>query len=169
MEISNFNTRARAEAGAPMQIKDPISKEPIMDCEKPCQVIVRGTASISMQATMREKQKALMAKKPKKGKDEDDEVRVMEDVHQQLCEGAAPFIRGFENMERDGRPMTLDDVEWFLDLSFPEMGIKEDEHGNPVLDKDGTPVFEMKNEPFAKQIADFAGRQANFLGNAKSG
>jgi len=169
MDISKFDSRTRAEAGAPMQIKDPISKEPIMDGDKPCRVIVRGTASKSMQAKMREKQKALMAKKPKKGKDDEDEARVMEDVHQQLCEGAAPFIVGFENMEREGRPMTLDDVEWFLDLSFPEMGVKEDEHGNPVLEKDGTPVFEMKNEPFAKQIGDFAGRQANFLGNAKSG
>ena len=87
MEISNFNSRDRAEKGAPMQLKDPFSKEPMTENDKPCRVIVRGTASVSMQATMREKQKALMAKKPKKGKDDEDEARVMEDVHQQLCEG----------------------------------------------------------------------------------
>lgn len=167
MDFNSFDSRSRAETGAPMQIVDPITGEPIMDGDKPCRVIVRGVASKSMQAKMREKQKAAMAKKPKDGGG--DEARVMEDVHQQLCEGAAPFIVGFENVERDGNPATLDDVEWFLDLSFPEMGVKEDKDGNAVKDSDGNPIFEMKNTPFAKQIGEFAGKQANFLGNAKSG
>lgn len=167
MDFNKFDSRARAEAGVPMPILDPNTGEAITDGGKPCLVIVRGTASRSMQAKMREKQKAAMAKKPKDG--EDDEARVMEDIHMQLCEAAAPFIVGFENMERDGRPMTVEDAEWFLDLSFPEMGAKEDENGDMLMGKDGKPSFEMKNNPFAKQIGDYAGKQANFLGNAKKG
>lgn len=167
MDFNKFDSRSRAEAGAPMQILDPITGEPIMDGDKPCRVIVRGVASKSMQAKLREKQKAAMANKPKEG--EEDEARVMDDVHRQLCEGAAPFIVGFENVNKGDKPATVDDVEWFLDLSFPEMGVKVDADGNTITDKDGSPVFEMKNNPFAKQIGEFAGKQANFLGNAKSG
>ena len=58
---------------------------------------------------------------------------------------------------------------WFLDLTFPEMGVKEDGEGNAITDKDGNPQFEMKNNPFAKQIGEFAGKQANRLGNAQKG
>ena len=167
---STYNSREAAEAGTPMQILDPWTREPIMDGDKPCRVIVRGTASRSMQAKMRAKQKAaMMAKKAKGDKDEDEEARVLEDVHIQLCEGAAPFIVGFENVSKGAKPATADDAEWFLDLTFPEMGVKEDAEGNTITDKDGTPVFEMKNLPFAKQIGEFAGKQANRLGNAKSG
>lgn len=183
MEISKFDSRTRAEAGAPMQILDPITGEAVADGDKPCRVIVRGVASKSMQAEMRAKQKAAMAKaaaikeanKGKGGAADVNEARVMEDIHNQLCEGAAPFIVGFENMERDSKPMTADDVEWFLDLSFPEMGMKEDENGEAIMedgiDEDGnptkSPAFEMKNNPFAKQIGEFAAKQANFLGNVK--
>jgi hypothetical protein len=139
---------------------------------------------------MRAKKKAaMMSKKAKKGS-EDDEARVMEDVHNDLCEGAAPFIVGFENVNRGDRPCTADgsekeiidgvevevsDIDWFLGLTFPDMGVKEDAEGNTVMqdgtDDDGkpikTPEFEMKNNPFAKQIGEFAAKQANFLGKTK--
>ena len=167
MDFSKFDSRAQAEIGTPMQIMDPWTGEPMMDGDKPCRVIVRGTASKSMQAKMREKQKLAMAKK--KPKDGDDDARVMEDVHNQLCEGAAPFIVGFENVAKGDKPATAMDAEWFLDLTFPEMGVKEDEDGNPVLDKDGAAMFEMTNNPFAKQVGEFAGKQANRLGNGKRG
>ena len=175
---ANYNSREAAETGTPMQIVDPWSGEPVMDGDKPCRVIVRGTASRSMQAKMRAKQKAAMMSKKAKGDkaDDDEEARVMEDVHMQLCEGAAPFIVGFENVNRGKRPCTVDgiednvsDVDWFLDLTFPEMGVKLDKNGETVLDKDGTPQFEMSNNPFAKQVSDFAGKQANRLGNGRKG
>lgn len=166
---SNYNSREAAETGAPMQLLDPWTNEPIMDGDKPCRAIVRGTASRTMQAKMRAKQKALMASRKAKGKtDDDDEARVMEDIHIQLCEGAAPFIVGFENVSNGDKPATADDADWFLDLTFPEMGVKEDADGNAIMDKDGAPIFEMKNNPFAKQISDFASNQANRLGNGKS-
>lgn len=170
MDFTKFDSRAKAEAGTAMDILDAWSGEPIMDGDKPCRVIVRGTASKTMQAKMRAKAKAAMQSKKDKGdKDDDDEARVMEDIHNQLCEGAAPFIVGFENVSKGDKPATADDAEWFLDLTFPEMGVKQDEDGNDVMSKDGTPVFEMTNNPFAKQIGDFAGKQANRLGNVKKG
>ncbi len=113
----------------------------------------------------------MQSKKAKKkdGNEEDEEARVMEDVHNQLCEAAAPFIVGFENVNKGDKPATADDAMWFLNLTFPEMGVKEDADGDNVLNKDGEPVFEMTNNPFAKQCSEFASKQANRLGNAKSG
>jgi len=179
MDFSKFDSRAQAEIGTPMQILDQWTSEPMMDGDKPCRVIVRGTASKTMQGRMRDKQRAAMSRK---GKDKDEEARVMEDVHNQLCESAAPFIVGFENVSRGDRPATAEDAEWFLDLSFPEMGIKMDDNGDPVTkrvkvtdEKTGKtsevdePVFEMTNNPFAKQVGEFAGKQANRLGNGKRG
>jgi hypothetical protein len=199
MDFSKFDSRARAEVGTPMQIMDPWTGEPMMDGEKPCRVVVRGSASKTMQAKMRAKQRAAMAAH-KKGNG-DDEARVMEDVHNQLCEGAEPFIVGFENVNRGDRPCVVGgfemvdvykvdeeyeyvvddlgdkivigqerqtDVAWFLGLEFPEMGVKEDEDGDPIME-DGTPVFEMKNNPFAKQVGEFAGKQSNHMGNVKKG
>lgn len=167
MDFNKYDSRAQAETGTPMQIMDPWTDEPMMDGDKPCRVIVRGVASKTMQAKMRAKQKAAMMAKKSKG--DDDEARVMEDVHNQLCEGAAPFIVGFENVNRGDVLATADDADWFLDLTFPEMGIKEDDNGEPITSEDGTPEFEMKNNPFAKQVGEYAGKQANHMGNARKG
>ena len=169
MDFNKFDSRAKAEAGSPMQILDAWTGEQMMDGDKPCRVILRGTASASMQAKMRAAQKAAMMSKKAKGKDADDEARVMEDVHNQLCEAAAPFIMGFENVNNGDKPATAADAMWFLNLTFPEMGVKEDEHGEPVLNKDGEPTYAMINEPFAKQCSEFASKQANRLGNGKRG
>lgn len=168
MDFNKFDSRAKAEAGSPMHIMDPWTGEPMMDGDKPCRVILRGTASASMQAKMRAAQKSAMMSKKAKGKDEDDEARVMEDIHNQLCEAAAPFILGFENVNNGDKPATADDAMWFLNLSFPEMGVKEDDDGAPALNGAGEPVYHMTNNPFAKQCSEFASKQANRLGNGKS-
>jgi len=167
MDFNKFDSRAKAEAGTPMQIMDEWTGEPMMDGDKPCRVILRGTASASMQAAMRATQKAAMMSKKAKG-DDKDEARVMEDTHNTLCEAAARFIVGFENVNNGDKPATAEDAMWFLNLSFPVMGVKEKD-GEPVLNKDGEPVFEMKNNPFSMQCNKFAAKQANRLGNAKSG
>jgi hypothetical protein len=169
MDFNKFDSRAIAETGSPMQIVDEWTGAAMMDGDKPCRVILRGTASASMQAKMRAVQKAAMMSKKAKGKDDKDEARVMEDIHNQMVDAAAPFIMGFENVNNGDKPATADDAKWFLNLTFPEMGVKEDGDGQPVLNKDGEPVYEMKNNPFAKQCSEFASKQANRLGNAKSG
>lgn len=166
MDFNKFDSRKNAEIGAPMDLLDPWTGKQMTSDGKPCRVIVRGTASKTMQALMRAKQKAAMASH-KKGKD--DEARVMEDIHNQLCESAAPFIVGFENVMNGDKPATSEDAAWFVDLSFPEMGTKQYVDGNDVLDQDGAPIYEMKNNPFAKQVGEFAGKQQNHLGNAKGG
>ena len=86
MDFNKFDSRAQAETGTPMQILDQWTGEPMMDGDKPCRVILRGSASKTMQAAMRDRQRAAMAAH-KKGKG-DDEARVMEDIHNQLCEAA---------------------------------------------------------------------------------
>tara|TARA_R110000850_G_scaffold271488_2_gene405839 strand:- start:407 stop:991 length:585 start_codon:yes stop_codon:yes gene_type:complete len=194
MDFSKFDSRAQAEAGTHLHVADPWTGELLDEKGAPCYVIVRGSASKIMQAKMRVKQRAaVQLSKKKKG---DGDSRVMEDVHNELCEAAADFIMGFENIERGGRPCSLSgselvdvlsedpdgggefvvtgqvdvtDAMWFLGLSFPEMGAKEDEHGEPILGNDGTPEIEMKNNPFAKQVADCAGGQAKHMGNSKRG
>ena len=171
MDFSTFDTRSTAEAGTPMQIKDAFTGEPIMDGDKPCRVLVRGVASKTAQAEMRERQRAAMTAEPET---DADDTRVMEDAHNDLCGAAAPFIIGFENVDRGDRPCeaTPDDIEWFLDLTFPEMGPKT-EDGKPVFEDDfdeggkpiRRPVYELKNNPFAKQVSDHASSMRELLGN----
>ena len=177
MDFSKFDSRAQAEVGSPMQIMDEWTGEPMMDGDKPCMVIVRGASSPTMQAKMRAAQKAALMSKKAKGKDEEGAPLVMEDTHNQLCESAAGFIMGFENVSRGDVPATADDAMWFLNLTFPVMGVKVEENGDAILqdgfDDEGKPVksqeFEMKNTPFAIQVANHASGQAKQLGNSKRG
>ena len=161
MDFSKFDSRAQAEVGSPMQIMDEWTGEPMMDGDKPCMVIVRGASSPTMQAKMRAAQKAALMSKKAKGKDEEAAPLVMEDTHNQLCESAAGFIMGFENVSRGDVPATADDAMWFLNLTFPVMGLKERD--------DDVQEFEMKNTPFAIQVANHASGQAKQLGNSKRG
>lgn len=162
MEFGKFDSRKAADDGVVIDLLDPYTDEVIADGKKISRVGVRGTASRSVQADLRKR-----LAKTGKSKKTDPEERVMEDVHLELCEAAAPYITSFENVERDGRALTTspEDVSWFLDLTFPDMGVKEDECGNPILDKDGDPQFKMRNKTFAKQIADASTDQRRFMGN----
>lgn len=166
MDFSKFDMRAKAETGQWLHLLHHETGVPIMAGKgKPCRVMVRGVASRSAQGQARERQKARML--ALKGKKSDEQARVMEDIHNDLIDSAVPYVVGFENIERGERPLTSDpdDVRWLLDLTFPIMGPKEDEHGNTVTNAAGEPVFEFKNNPFAKQINEFASEQANALGN----
>lgn len=170
MDFSVFDNRGPAEAGQRLELLDPTVRdgEPLLSGKKPCVVIVRGSTARSVQEMSRARLKQKMAKAKKKGDEED--ARVLEDVHAELCDTAFPLIVGFEGIERDGKPLTAsaDDVRWFLDLTFPIMGIKKDDDGEPILASDGTPRFEMRNNPFAKQITEFSADQAAALGNGKA-
>lgn len=174
MDFSKFDNRGPAETGQRLELLDPSTKDgsPLLSGTKPCAVIVRGSSARSVQAEMRKRVKSRMANK-KNAKSED---RILEDIHNELCDSAAPLIVGFENMERPDdngktRPLSVtpEDIKWFLDLTFPLMGRKEDEDGEPVLDHDGNVQFEMKNNPFANQITNFSAEQVANLGNGKTG
>jgi hypothetical protein len=66
---------------------------------------------------------------------------------------------------RGDRPCvaTEEDIAWFLDLSFPEMG--------PVVGEDGKPTgkYELKNKPFATQILEAVNERGQHLGNGSRG
>lgn len=165
MDFSVFDNRGPAEAGQRLELRDPLNGEIIMSGDNVCAVIVRGMTSRSVQADLRKRKKARMAA----AKDKIDEAQVTEDGHNDLCDGAAPLIVGFEHVERDGRPLTTsaEDIRWFLDLTFPVMVIKKDERGHNALNAAGEIQVEMKNNPFAKQINDFSAEQALQAGNGQ--
>jgi len=154
MDFGKYDNRAAAEDGFSMPLIDPITGDQITDGKEFPAVIVRGVASRTAQAALRIRQKAKM----RANKAGDEKARVMEDVHADLCEGAAPFVIGFVAVERDGKPLTTspEDVQWFFDLTFPAMENTDGE-------------WLMANNPFAKQVAEAAGKQANFLPNAGQG
>lgn len=147
MDFAKFDQRGAAEKGAVFPILHPETGKEITGDNGAAEFILRGTASRTVQAILREKQIELM------DGDETDVV-VMEDVHKGLVDAAMPFILGFSNVERDGKPLTVseDDVRWFLDLTFPVMSV--DEEGKPV----------MANNPFAKQVIDNVSKHEKFLG-----
>lgn len=168
MKFDNFDMRGAAETGQWLTLKQPNvpDGDPITSGkDRPCRVLVRGVASRTVQDQMRARQKARMT--AMKGKKAEDEARVMEDIHDDMVEAALPLIVGFENIERGDKPLTAgaDDVRWFLDLTFPVMGAKRDEKDDIVLSDKGDPVFEFKNNPFAKQVSEFAAEQMGALGN----
>jgi len=160
MDFTKFDSRARAETGARMQILDEYTRQPIEGAF----VIVRGVASPFLQRAHRAKSQERARVRKSGAADAAD--RVMEDAHNELIDGARPFIVGFEGVEYDGKPFTVEDARQFLDLTFPDMGLVKDADGETVMveTKDGmVPKFELKNLPFAKQVTDFAGEQSNFL------
>lgn len=176
MEIGKFDNRARAEKGSRLALRNPDTKELLIDENgKQVFVMVRGTASRTLQEAMRARQKArLIENKKRKATGDDELAYVAEDGHNSMVEAALPYIMGFENLEMNGKPLTLEHAKDFLDMTFPDMGVAVDDNGNAVLvegrDKDGkvvmVPKFELRNLPFAKQVTDHAAETANFLDNA---
>lgn len=156
MDFSKFDNRAPAEEGVRVPLVDPVTKEPIEGEDGPACVIVRGTASRTVQAALRRRALA-------KAKDTTQHLDVMEDVHRDLIETAMPLIAGFENVERNGRALTTsdEDVRWFLDLTFPQM-----EKSTRAERLETGQEWKMVNQPFAKQIAEAAGDQNRFLPSA---
>lgn len=182
MNFGKYDSRTKAENGARMVVKDPFSGEDVVDDKgDPCCVVVRGVASPTVQKQQRDKRRALLEKQKKKNEDTDAEARVLEDLHESLCDSAAPYIIEFVNIHHaDGHSLDAanpDDIAWFLNLTFPEMQVKRDEDGDPIYRDVFDEVtgrnervldYDLVNKTFAAQIGEFAGKQSNFLGNEKS-
>ena len=178
MDFSRFNNRIPAETPQKVALFDafmPKGKgEKLLNGKAECAVLIKGPTAPSVEAAQRARRKAKIAS----GK-ADPKERDMGNVNDDVCEGAADLIAGFENIERDGKPLTAsaDDVAWFLGLVYPIMGQAKDGDGEPVMEiafnRDGDPVstpkMEMKNYPFAFQIADAAAEFTANLGNVKAG
>ncbi|MHA3913845.1 hypothetical protein [Halovulum sp. GXIMD14793] len=150
MDFTQFDQRAAADRACPFDLLHPETREPIVDGDgKTARVLILGAASRRVQAAIREQALSALEATDKP------EAQTMEDAHNTLVSAAVPYIAGFENVDRDGVPLTAerDDVLWFLGLSFPRAG--QDEDGKITLE----------NYPFANQVVDFAAEYGKSLGN----
>lgn len=147
MDFTSFDSRAAAEKGREMHIVHPSTGEPILDGDKPCIVIVRGTESREAQAAISKirKMKLLNEKKAEDANEADQAS--LEDMHQSLVETAMPLVIGFKNINRGDNPAAAPaDVEWFLNLQL-------------INGVDG-------ERSFVEQVVNYATKRSNFLGNA---
>lgn len=141
MDFNALDSRQAAETGAAMDIRHPVSGDVLMDGDKVCRVILRGSESPTVQKAMRAMKKAAAAKT-------EDEMRSVEEIHEEMVRMAAPLILGFENVDRGDKPATADDAKWFLGLNLF--------NGN------------ADQPSFVQQVLMFASDRANYLGNAAS-
>lgn len=142
MKIDQFNSRAGSGVARPLHLCHPVTGQPLFDNEadptqdngKPCRVMVLGVEDADTMAQIR----AIRADKDK-----------TKDQTEYLVSVTAPLIAGFENIEREdgkaSRPLTDDDVMWFLRLQAPNGSIGQ--------------------RSFLEQVAGFAADRANYLGN----
>lgn len=158
MDFAKHDRRAAVEDARPMQFREPATGEPIFDPRTglPCNVLLRGFASRSVQGQIKAEQRS-KAQAVKKGGP--DQVRATEDWHKELVRQAARLVVGFENIEWNGEPATPEHAEALLDttfLSLPHLLAKDEDRD------DGT----WRRPSFAQQIIDFAQDEANWLGES---
>lgn len=171
MDISAYNTRARAEAGTFVPLKDPYTGEPIGTDEDAPGFVIRGVASKTVQDALAEAQRKA---KRTKNKAQDDKA-VMEALHQQTIESAMKYIITAKNLDIDGKPVDADKgkIRAILDYTFPELAGVKDDDGNAVMmtiqNDDGKdvqiPKMEVTNKTFAMQVTEAAEDTQAFLGN----
>lgn len=141
MDFAKFDARKASAAGAWLHLCHPATGAKLYDdndTSKPCRIKVQGAESPDAHASIRRAQKAMA----KAVEDKDTDA-----VREQSVAMAKSLVLDFENMHRDGRPMTLDDVDWLLNLQIPN--------------------GQSGERAFVEQIVDFAFKRASFLGNAQ--
>jgi RNA binding exosome subunit len=177
MDLSKFDSRARAEEGIFVGLKDPYTGEEITHKDGNPGFRVRGTASRSVQSRMAEMSRA--AKEAAEKAESDEEARaVMEAMHENLIDQAEKFIISGVNMEIDGKEVGTDPerIRKILDMTFPDMKVVKDENDKPVMTtakgKDGKeveiPTFKLVNKTWAQQVIEAAEDGQAFLGKPQS-
>ncbi len=152
MDFRELALRDRDDAGFPVQIKHYTTGEPMEHEGKPCMVIVRGSTSKSAAAAIARLQREMM--------EITDDLIERERLQRNLIRGALPFVAGFENCVRDGKPMTEADAEWWLDLKRWEVDLaKANDPDIPLIDK-------LEGFPFPTQILRAVEASKAALGNA---
>jgi len=165
MDFSKYDARTAAETAQPVYLRDPATGDFINDGDLPCAVLVVGSHARTVQAGILEEARTKMtaakdkAKGGNKKKKEDEQATALADVQKTLVEGAARVIRGFENIERDKRPLTTsaEDIEWFLDLNF--LSVKS---LMATADDEDSDVW--NGDSFAQQILKASNNAGTYLG-----
>ena len=147
MDFNSLDSRKAASTGRDLHLKHPTTGKLMYNDEpkntEPCIVTVIGTESPIAQAAMRE----INRSKVKADKSAEGE-QTIEDLHNIMVAAAKPLIIGFKNVLKGDIQATRDDAEWFLNLQM-------------LTGQEG----ELS---FVEQVAGFATKRANFLGNAPS-
>jgi len=120
MDFNKLDSRTAAEKPQRVHLRRQDDGMPISDGDKACVVLVVGSHSRSVQAGILEDARAKLNASKGKKKSKEEQANALADVQKTLIEGATRVIRGFENIERDGKPLTTsaEDIAWFLDLNF---------------------------------------------------
>ena len=157
MDFSKHDSRTAAENPQPLKLRDPATGEYIKDGDEFCTVMVIGSHARSVQAGIledaRNKPNNTKGKKKK-----DDDAKALADIQKTLVEGAGRLIRGFANIERDGKPLTTskEDIEWFLDLNF--LSVKS------LLETDNDNEEKWLGDSFAQQVLKASNDASAYLG-----
>lgn len=172
MDLSQFDSRKRAEEGVFVALADPYTSKPLAEKNSPG-FMVRGVASRTVQSRLAEMQRA--------AKDDagEDAEAAMERLHKTLIDAAMKYVIRPVNIEVEGQPVGEDEqsIRRVLDMTFPDMRIVRDEDGHAVQtkgrDKDGqeidVPRFELANKPFAQQVIEAAEDSGRFFAKTSSG
>lgn len=150
MDFAKFDARGKAETGKAFPILHPETLLPLVEGDKEAKFIVRGNASPSVQAA----HKAALAQAAKNKDDEEIATFTFERLHRATIKSAMLLLVGFENVEIEGVPVTMDNAEQFLNLVFPRM-VKDTENGG----------WKIANKTFAMQVVERANELDALLGN----
>lgn len=148
MDFAKFDARGKAETGKAFPILHPETLLPLVEGDKEARFIVRGNAAPSVQAA----NKAALARAAQESTDED-RVFTFERFHQATIKAAMALLVGFENVEIEGEPVTMENAEKFLNLVFPRV----------VKGEDG--AWTVANKTFAAQVVERADELDVLLGN----
>jgi len=145
MDFSQFDSRTASDDGRYMHAKHPATGELLLDGDKPCEVLCRGSEGRDVQTEIAKMRAANVALQDAKEDGADEQTLSV--LHKKLVQAVKPLIAGFRNIERGDKPAQAPhDVAWFLDLNML--------NGQPG------------EVSFAEQIAAFSTRRANFLGKS---
>lgn len=151
MEFKEFDARGKAETGKAFPILHPETLLPLVEDGKSAMFIVRGNASPTVQEAQRQ---ALAKALQDAEKEEDASLFTFEDLHQKTIKAALLLLIGFENVELNGTPVTMDTAEAFLNLVFPRV-VKDGEDGR----------LKVVNKTFPMQVIEYASQLDESLGN----
>lgn len=156
MEFSNFDVRSAADRGAFMQLHHPQTDEPLFDSDgQAVGFVTRGIAAREGAEEIVKARKAATS------------AGNAHEIHESEIKVAMACIIEARNIDWNGEAVgkNMNLIRKVLDSTFPEVRFQQEDEVKPGQEPD----FDYLNNPFAKQVVRFAGRQSNFLGNSAGG